>query len=124
MLKKLKFVVVTITVLSLSACSGLPNMGSSGGSGISFNQSGTRAGTMSVEDADKYCSDQGLDGKPEYQTCMAHARGLYSRNADGSARENYVREVQDPAPATGGRVVTCTKRATYQNGAWKYSSCR
>ena len=98
----------------LSACTG------TGGSAVAFEKSGEIPGTAGLEIAAKECA--ALEGSREWQACVAHYDGLYTK-CNGTIERNYTRSADAPRPS--GRIEHCKIKAVWNrsSGTWSYSSC-
>ena len=101
-----------VGVVGLTACS------ASGP--VTFEKKGEVAGTAGLEVAAKKCAS--LEGSREWQTCVAHYDGLYTKS-NGVIKRSYVPSVDAPKPS--GQVEPCSIKAIWdsKSGAWSYSSC-
>lgn len=114
MIKKL-FILAAMPVLA--ACAGI-NIGPS--KPVTFEKTGEVAGTAGLGIAAKKCAPH--EGTPEWQMCVAHYDGLYTKS--GSAiKRSYV--LSEDAPKQTGRIEKCSVTATWDGVAevMTYSSC-
>lgn len=110
----MKKIFVLVCMAGLSACAGV------GGSGVVFEKRGEVAGSAGLEVAAKKCA--ALEGGREWQTCVAHYDGLYTKS-NGVIKRSYVQSVDAPKPS--GQIESCSVKAVWDNKAatWSYSSC-
>lgn len=87
---------------------------------VSFNKTGEVAGTAGLKVAVKKCAE--LEGSREWQTCVAHYDGLYTKS-DGVIKRSY--QLSPDAPVATGKVEKCNIKATFdkKTETWNYSSC-
>lgn len=107
-----KNVLILAGVVGLSACA------SNGG--VAFEKKGEVAGTAGLEVAAKKCA--ALEGSREWQSCVAHYDGLYTKS-NGVIKRSYVPSTDAPKPS--GQVETCHIKAVWDSrtATWSYSSC-
>lgn len=105
---------VLVGVMSLTACAGV------GGSPVTFTKTGEVAGTAGLEVAAKQCAP--LEGSSEWQACVAHYDGLYTKS-NGTIKRSYAISADAPRPT--GKIEKCEIKATLDSktGTWRYSSC-
>ena len=105
-------VFVLVGVVALSACASSDK--------VSFVKKGEVPGSAGLEVAAKKCAP--LEGSREWQTCVAHYDGLYTKS-DGVIKRSYVPSVDAPTPT--GQVETCSIKAVWDSrtATWSYSGC-
>ena len=110
MLKKL---IILLGLLGLTACAG-------SGSQISYLKTGEIAGTAGLAVAADKCAP--LEGSKEWQSCVAHYDGLYTKN-NGVIKRSYT--PSGDAPKAVGRIEKCEIKAALNSntGTWSYTSC-
>ena len=93
---------------------------SDGAETITIEKTGEVAGTAGLDVAVKKCAP--LEGTREWQTCVAHYDGLYTKR-DGIILRSYKLSADAPVPT--GQIEKCHIKATFdkKTGTWNYSSC-
>lgn len=114
----LKNMFVLLGVMGLTACAGSAT--GNGDGAVTFMKAGEIAGTAGLEVAAKKCAS--LEGTKEWQACVAHYDGLYTKS-NGSIKRSYV--ISPDAPKPTGQIEKCEVKATLDSktGTWSYSSC-
>src|SRR5271169_1262399 len=104
---------VLIAVMGLTSCKGV-------GSTVTFVRTGEIAGTAGLDVAAKKCAP--LEGTREWQTCVSHYDGLYTKR-NGIIMRSYTLSADAPVPT--GQIEKCHLKATLDSkaGTWSYSSC-
>lgn len=105
------------SMLALAACAGI-DIGPV--KQVTFEKTGEVAGTAGLGVAAKKCAQ--YEGTPEWQTCVAHYDGLYTKSG-GAIKRSY--GLSEDAPKQTGRVEKCTMTATWDSVSevMTYSSC-
>ena len=100
--------------MGLTACAGV------GDGAVAFEKTGEVAGTAGLDVAAKKCAP--LEGTREWQACVAHYDGLYTKS-NGVIKRSYSLSADAPKPT--GQVEKCSIKATWdrKTGTWSYSSC-
>jgi len=110
----LKNLFVLICAMGLTACAGDGNVA------FTFVKTGEVAGTAGLEVASSKCA--ALEGSREWQACVAHYDGLYTRS-NGTIKRSYALSTDAPEPT--GQIEKCSIKETFNSktGAWSYSGC-
>lgn len=113
MLKKL---LIFSVAMALTACGSIGYNENT----VSFVKKGEVAGTAGLVVAASKCAS--LEGTREWQTCVAHYDGLYTKS-NGVIIRGYERSVDAPDPT--GHLEQCIIKSTLniKTGMWSYSSC-
>ena len=108
----LRKALILVCTAGLAACA-------SGGE-VAFEKKGEIAGSAGLEVAAKKCA--ALEGSREWQTCVAHYDGLYTKS-NGVIKRSYVQSADAPKPS--GQVEHCNIKAVWDNrtATWSYSGC-
>lgn len=105
---------ILFSVIGLAACAGTK------GNVTSYEKVGEIAGTGGLDIAAKRCAQ--YEGTQEWQTCVAHHDGLYTKSG-GVIKRSY--GLSEDAPKPTGKVEKCNMAATWDSVAevMTYSSC-